>query len=99
MFDQKYGEKNHDLLFWRMIKYRPSVSCDINNVTGLNDIVKPCSAKMILTPVRKDANQNAYFRQHTVHLILRMWMPSNFDLYNMILSTIAKFNRMVRNVF
>ena len=29
-----------------MIKYSPSVSCDMNNVTGINYIVKPCSGKM-----------------------------------------------------
>ena len=28
-----------------MIKYRPSVSCDINNVTGIKYIVKTCSVK------------------------------------------------------
>ena len=31
---RKYGEKI--ILFSRMIKYSPSVSCDINNVTGIN---------------------------------------------------------------
>ena len=30
-----------------MIKYSTCVSCDINNVTGINDIVKPCSGKIM----------------------------------------------------
>ena len=42
--DGKYGEKNHDLLFSHMIKYSPSLPCDINNITLVNDIVKPCCA-------------------------------------------------------
>ena len=29
-----------------MIKYSPSISCDINNVTGICAIVKTCSAKI-----------------------------------------------------
>ena len=29
-----------------MIKYSPSVSCDMNNVTGINGIVKTCSVKI-----------------------------------------------------
>ena len=29
-----------------MTKYNPSVSCDINNVTGINAIVKTCSVKI-----------------------------------------------------
>ena len=34
------------LLFSRMIKYSPSVSCGINNVTVINTIVKTCSVKI-----------------------------------------------------
>ena len=44
--DENYGEKNRDLLFSRMIKYSPSVSCDMNNVAGINDIVNPLSVKI-----------------------------------------------------
>ena len=44
--DEKYVEKNLDLFFSRMIEYIPSVSCDMNNVTGISDIVKPCSVKI-----------------------------------------------------
>ena len=29
-----------------MIKYSPSVSCDMNNVTGINAIFKACSVKI-----------------------------------------------------
>ena len=29
-----------------MIKYSPYVSCDMNYVTGMNDIAKPCSVKI-----------------------------------------------------
>ena len=43
---EKYGEKNYNLLFSRMIKYSPSVSCDINDVTGINAIVKTYSVKI-----------------------------------------------------
>ena len=32
-----------------------------------------------------------------VHPTLRMWIPTNYDLYNMILSTKVKFNNMVLN--
>ena len=42
--------------------------------------------------------QKVYLRKHIVHPILLMWMPSNFDLYNVVLSTTGKFNRMLRNV-
>ena len=44
--DEKYGEKNHNLKLSRVIKYIPSVSCDISNVTGINAIVKICSVKI-----------------------------------------------------
>ena len=37
------------ITFSRMIKYSPSVSYDINNVTGINAIVKTCSVK--ITPI------------------------------------------------
>ena len=44
--EEKYGEKNYHLLFSRMIKYSPSASCDVDNVTGINAIVKTCSVKI-----------------------------------------------------
>ena len=44
--EENYGEKIFKLLFSRMIKYSPSVSCDMNNVTGINTIVKTCSVKI-----------------------------------------------------
>ena len=36
----KYGEKHFDLLFSRMLKHNPFVSCNINNTMEVNDIVK-----------------------------------------------------------
>ena len=36
----KYGEKNSDLLFSRMLKHNPFVSCNINNTKEINDIEK-----------------------------------------------------------
>ena len=45
--EEQYGEKNYNLLFSRMIKCSPSVSCDINNVTGINAIVKTYSVKIM----------------------------------------------------
>ena len=36
------------LLFSRIIKYTPSVSCDMNNVMGINTIVKTCSMKIAI---------------------------------------------------
>ena len=42
--------------------------------------------------------QMFYLGQHIVHPILRMWMSSDFALYNMIHSTRVKFSRMFRNV-
>ena len=44
--EEKFGEKDYKLLFSRMIKYNPIVSCDINNITAINTIVKPCSVKI-----------------------------------------------------
>ena len=44
----------HDLLFSCMVKYNPCVSCGINNVTGINDFVEPCSVKMITTSGFRD---------------------------------------------
>ena len=37
-----YSEKNSDLLFSRMLKHNPFVSCNINNIKEINDIVKAC---------------------------------------------------------
>ena len=50
----KFGEKDYKLLFSRMIKYSPSVSCDINNITEINTIVKACSVKITTTTKVKD---------------------------------------------
>ena len=36
----KYGEKNSDLLFSRMLKHNPFVSCNINDIKEISDIVK-----------------------------------------------------------
>ena len=41
----KHMAKKYNLLFLRMIKYSPSVSCNINNATGINAIVKICPWK------------------------------------------------------
>ena len=43
----KYGEKNSDLLFSRMLKHNPFVSCNINNIKETNDIVKSSYVKFI----------------------------------------------------
>ena len=51
--EEKCGEKISNLLFSRMTKNSPSVSCDMNNVTGINVIVKTCSVK-ITTIANKD---------------------------------------------
>ena len=42
----KYGEKNCDLLFSRMLKHNPFVSCNINNTKEINDIVKASCVKI-----------------------------------------------------
>ena len=42
-------------------------------------------------PVRKVPYQNVYLKSHMAHPVLKMWMPSNFDLYNMMHSKVAKF--------
>ena len=36
----KYGEKNSDIIFSRMLEHNPFVSCNINNIKEINDIVK-----------------------------------------------------------
>ena len=43
----KYGEKNSDLLFSRMLKHNPFVSCYINNTKEINDIVKASCVKIM----------------------------------------------------
>ena len=43
--DGNMARKKYDLLFSRMIEYSPSVSCDINDVTGIIDNVQACSVK------------------------------------------------------
>ena len=42
----KYGEKNCDLLFSRMLKHNPFVSCNIHNIKEINDIVKSSYVKI-----------------------------------------------------
>ena len=43
----KYGEKNSDLLFSRMLKHNPFVSYNINNTKEINDIVKASCVKIM----------------------------------------------------
>ena len=43
----KYGEKNSDLLFSRMLEHNPFVSCNINNTKEINDIVKASCVKIM----------------------------------------------------
>ena len=38
--------EKYDLLFYRMIEYIASASCDINNETEINDIAKACTVKL-----------------------------------------------------
>ena len=45
--ERKYGEKNSDLLFSRMLKHNPFVSCNINNTKEINDIVKASCVKIM----------------------------------------------------
>ena len=52
--EEKFGEKDYKLLFSRMIKYSPSVSCDINNTIAINTIVKTCSVKLTTATKVKD---------------------------------------------
>ena len=44
----KYGAKNSDLLFLCMLKNNPFVSCNINNIKEINDIVKASYVKIML---------------------------------------------------
>ena len=43
----KYGEKNSDLVFSRMLKHNPFVSCNIKNTKEINDIVKASCVKIM----------------------------------------------------
>ena len=43
----KYGEKNSDLLFSLMLKHNHFVSCNINNIKEINDIVKSSYVKIM----------------------------------------------------
>ena len=42
----KYDEKNSDLLFSRMLKHNPFVSCNIHNIKEINDNVKSSYLKI-----------------------------------------------------
>ena len=63
------------LLFSRMIKYSPSVSCDINGVTGINTIAKPCSVK-ITTIASKF--KDTCIKNTTSNWSIRIWKYSHF---------------------
>ena len=56
--EEKFGDKDFKLLFSRMIRYSPSVSCDINNITEINTIVKACSVKITTATKVKDTPIN-----------------------------------------
>ena len=43
----QYGEKKFDLLFSRMLKHNPFVSCNINNTKEINDIVMASCVKIM----------------------------------------------------
>ena len=43
--------------------------------------------------------QNVYLKSHMVHPVLQMWMPSNFDLYNMMHFKVAKFGVRFRSAW
>ena len=43
----KYGKKNSHLLFLCMLKHNPFVSCNINNIKEINDIVKASYVKIM----------------------------------------------------
>ena len=60
--EEKFGEKDHKLLFTRMIKYSPSVSCDINNITAINTIVKTCSVNITTATKVKDTCIKTHFQ-------------------------------------
>ena len=45
--EKKYGEKNSDPLFSRMLKHTPFVSFNINNIKEINDIVKSSYVKIV----------------------------------------------------
>ena len=46
MLEGKYGEKNADLLFSRMIKHNPFVSCNTHSIKEINDIVMSSFVKI-----------------------------------------------------
>ena len=47
MIERKYGEKNSELLFSHMLKHNPFVSCNVNNIKEINDIVKSSYVKIM----------------------------------------------------
>ena len=49
--EENYGVENSDLLFSRMLKHKPFVSCNINNIKEINDIVKASYVK--ITPLTR----------------------------------------------
>ena len=75
----------------------PTYHCYVNSkVQLLFPILWSNSHVSSLMPVRKVPYQNIYLKQHIVHPVLQMWMPSNVDWYNRIHSTVAKFSRIFR---
>ena len=77
----------------------PKYQCYLNSVIQkLLPILRTISHNFQFNSSTEGSLLNVYWRRHMVHPILRMWMPWNFDLYNMIFSTMVKFKTMVRNV-
>ena len=73
--EENFGEKDYKLLFSRMIKYSPSVSCDINSITAINTMVKTCSVKITTATKVKDTCINKH--------------PFPFDLFEFINTPIS----------
>ena len=69
----KYGEKNSDLLFSHMLKHNPFVSCNINNIKEINDIVKASYVKIM--PLTSGLSVNGWINDPFQPMCLILWMP------------------------
>ena len=69
----KYGEKNSDLLFSRLLKHNPFVSCNINNTKEINDIVKASCVKIMR--LTRSVEYKWINKSPLPTMCLILWMP------------------------
>ena len=89
--EEKYGEKNYNLLFSRMIKYNPSVSCDVNNVMGINTIVKTCSVKITAILGICHLSSAVWFRTQFINQLYQLCEGNTFSFKTRLVPSLLCF--------